>query len=486
MPTVDSTKLENCILSLHDIGVVKFGNFTLKSGMQSPVYFDLRMVISFPKILKTVSELLWSAVPSDKKKNYDHICGVAYTGIPLATIIAAESDMPMLMRRKETKSYGTKKLVEGIYNPNDCCLIIEDVLVSGASVYETVETLRELELIANDAVVFLDREQGGVRNLTELGVNIIPVVTLSKMMDVLLKHERVQESTVKDVAEFISTHNKTSISTKPSEVSVPSSPTNCRLTSSFTDRIAFAKHPLNKKLFSIMHEKCTNLCVAADVSTAAELLRLADCVGPHICTLKAHVDILEDFTPEVAQELRNLAGKHNFLLFEDRKFVDIGNTVCRQYQRSGSWADLVTIAPVLAGDGVLKGIEEAVKQETQDKGVILVAEMSCEGALRSDVYVKSCRKMAEDFPTLAMGFVCQSSITSDPGMLQFTPGVSMTASSDALGQRYVRPKVAVTDRGADVVIVGRAITKATDPAKAAEEHKLEAYDAYLSRCLKKN
>ena len=198
--------------------------------------------------------------------------------------------------------------------------------------------------------------------------------------------------------------------------------------------------------------------------------------------LKAHVDILEDFTPEIAQKLKQLADQHKFLLFEDRKFVDIGATVCRQFQRVESWADVVTVAPVLAGDGVLRGIENAINEETKDKGVILVAEMSCEGALRSEEYVKSCLKMTETFPMLAMRFVCQSSITSDPGLVQFTPGVSLTASSDSLGQRYVRPGVAIKERGADVIIVGRAITKSADPKSAAAEHKEEGFSAFLSRC----
>lgn len=116
---MDEALLEQCALDLYRIGAIKFGSFTLKSGMQSPFYFDLRMIVSHPKIMETVAELMWTARPGN---GHELVCGVAYTGLPIATVISVKQNIPMLIRRKESKSYGTKKLVEGNYSKGQNCL----------------------------------------------------------------------------------------------------------------------------------------------------------------------------------------------------------------------------------------------------------------------------------------------------------------------------------------------------------------------------
>jgi uridine monophosphate synthetase len=98
---------------------------------------------------------------------------------------------------------------------------------------------------------------------------------------------------------------------------------------SYTSRaILPGTHPLAHFLFHLMSTKKSNLCLSADVSTTAQLLQLADEVGDSICMIKTHADIIDDFGVRTVRGLREIAEKRKFLIFEDRKFGDIGSTSC--------------------------------------------------------------------------------------------------------------------------------------------------------------
>lgn len=96
----------------------KFGKYTLKSGEISPVYFDLRVIISYPEIMEELTDLMYKFIVENEVQ-CDQLCGVPYTALPLATLLSVKMRQPMLIRRKEAKSYGTKKLIEGKFQPQE-------------------------------------------------------------------------------------------------------------------------------------------------------------------------------------------------------------------------------------------------------------------------------------------------------------------------------------------------------------------------------
>ncbi|XP_053733343.1 uridine 5'-monophosphate synthase [Synchiropus splendidus] len=476
--------MESLILKLHDVNAVKFGEYKLKSGILTPIYIDLRVLVSYPALMNQVAGLIYQKV-QDEGLQFDSVCGVPYTALPLATIICSQNELPMLIRRKEAKDYGTKRLVEGSFHEGDICLIIEDTVTSGSSILETAEVLYKEGLKVTDAIVLMDREQGGVPMLASQGIRLHPIISMFKLIDVLQATKRISDEMAEKVRKFIRENNTFS----PKEGNGSAAPVVKKarvdqdLQLSYEARARLpGVHPLASQIFSIMTEKQSNLCLSADVTSCEELLRLADSVGPKICMLKTHVDILKDFTVDFTRKLQALAEKHRFIIFEDRKFADIGNTVKHQYEgglyQISAWSHLVN-AHVVPGPGVVNGL--AAVGQSHGRGCLLIAQMSSEGSLATGDYTKAAVKMAEERSDFVLGFICGSKLTNQPQFIHMTPGVQLQAGGDCLGQQYTTPEEVLLNRGSDVIIVGRGILQAPDRSEAAETYRQAGWSAYTKR-----
>ncbi|KAK9469942.1 Orotidine 5'-phosphate decarboxylase domain-containing protein [Lipomyces arxii] len=255
---------------------------------------------------------------------------------------------------------------------------------------------------------------------------------------------------------------------------------------SYEQRIVTHPSPLAKRLLKTMAEKKTNLCVSLDVQTKEQLLGLAETLGPYVCCFKTHVDIYSDFTYEsVVEPLVALSQKFNFLIFEDRKFADIGSTVKSQYT-SGiyqivKWAH-ITNAHALPGPGIIDGLYAGTKDIADERGLLLLAEMSSEGSLATGDYTVQTVELARRNKEFTFGFIAQNRLgNDDEDFIIMTPGVGLDDKGDGLGQQYRTVDDAVSG-GSDIIIVGRGIFgKGRDPITEAKRYRDAGWNAYLSR-----
>lgn len=250
----------------------------------------------------------------------------------------------------------------------------------------------------------------------------------------------------------------------------------------YKQRADSCKTVIAKQLLELLDKKKTNLALSADVTSASELLQLADLLGPDICVLKTHIDIINDFKPSLTEQLNEIAKKHDFLIFEDRKFADIGNTVKHQYEsgiyKIADWAHIIN-AHTLPGPGIIKGLAETGRRK--DRGLLLLAEMSSKGNLLDAAYAQKTLEMAEDNTDFVIGFITQHALSSDPHWINFTPGVKIAAGNDNLGQQYITPEKAILENGSDIIIVGRGIISAQDPQNEARRYRDAGWSAYTKR-----
>ncbi|MBK8049249.1 MAG: orotate phosphoribosyltransferase [Anaerolineales bacterium] len=196
-----STPLARALTTdLFNLGAVKFGAFTLASGIQSPIYVDLRLLVSKPSLLAkaaTAYAAILANIPSDR------IAGVPYAALPIGTAVAIEAEKPLIYPRKEVKAHGLGKEIEGVWAPGDRVVIIEDLITSGGSTIETAEKLRAAGLVVEHAIVLIDREQGGVANLAKAGIQAHSVFKLSEMLDILVELQLLDDAKRQEVLAFL-------------------------------------------------------------------------------------------------------------------------------------------------------------------------------------------------------------------------------------------------------------------------------------------
>jgi uridine monophosphate synthetase len=175
-----ATSVDMLARALAESGCVRFGSFTLKSGLPSPIYLDLRRLVSYPRALQVVAAALDESL---RGLRFDHMAGIPYAALPIATAVAVMYGRSLIYPRREAKEYGTKATIEGVYAVGDVAVVIDDLATTGGTKFEIVERLKSAGLVVNDIVVVIDREQGAAETIRAAGYGFHAVATLRQLLD---------------------------------------------------------------------------------------------------------------------------------------------------------------------------------------------------------------------------------------------------------------------------------------------------------------
>ena len=201
----DESRISNNELStladgLLSAGCIKFGDFTLKSGLQSPIYIDLRQIITYPKLLAQIGA---AYLPILKTLKFDRLAGLPYAAIPIATAISLQGSYSMIYPRKEVKTYGTKAEIEGEFHAGETVVIIDDLATTGGSKFEAIEKLTGAGLIVKDVIVLIDRQSGAKELLEQAGFKLHAVLTISTLLDYWEKTGKVEKHNMEETRKFL-------------------------------------------------------------------------------------------------------------------------------------------------------------------------------------------------------------------------------------------------------------------------------------------
>lgn len=408
--------------------------FTLKSGAKSSIYLDARRIISHPQLFTQVVHRLYGIfLQMDvSQKGNVYVCGVPSGAVPFASLWGGLYGFPQLMVRNKPKAHGTSKLVEGDYTAPADVILVEDVVTTGGSVRDVLTKLnahglRVISVVSvfyrgamDDKPVFTNDDGTRASFGFVLDLPTIEQLQSSRQSDKCLSNNR--ELT------FCSELQREGVALVASVVS------------------------------------SSKLCIAIDLTTKAAIRSVIEAVGPHVGLIKLHCDIIEDFDASFVEYLLDAKRRHGLLIWEDRKFGDIGATVDKQLHgglyRIAEWADIISCHAV---GGQLSLPQSGTDTENRSPWIVLIGELSCQGQLLDGQYTQNVIRLAKSHHRV-IGIVCQQPWPGIKPRLTIVPGIKSATSMssvDGRGQQYSTP---ISKAFADVLVVGRAVTRHKTPS----------------------
>jgi uridine monophosphate synthetase len=194
-------------LALADIGAIRFGEFTLASGKQSPVYIDLRLLASHPQVLRQVARayagLLRREVGTERRGSPVRLAAIPYAAMAIGTAVSLETGLPMIYPRREVKAHGTGRVIEGEFVQGETAVVLDDLITTGGSKLAAIEPLEAAGLVVRDVVVLIDREQGGREDLAAAGYRLHAVLGLRELLEMLVQAGSISAGQRDSVAGFL-------------------------------------------------------------------------------------------------------------------------------------------------------------------------------------------------------------------------------------------------------------------------------------------
>lgn len=201
MSSISPGTVEKVAEAMFKSGLLKFGEFTLKSGLISPFYIDLRQAQSFPDTFATIIDAYSEMLANTDNSIY--LAGVPEAATPLAAALGYKLHRALLQPRKVVKDHGTKSSVEGSYDKGDKVVLIDDLITKGDSKLEAITQVEAAGLVIDKFVVLVDREQGGLDMIRAKGYTIEAAFGITELITSLFNQQKINQQQYDSVLEFI-------------------------------------------------------------------------------------------------------------------------------------------------------------------------------------------------------------------------------------------------------------------------------------------
>ncbi len=210
---------------LYNLGAIRFGDFTVGRTFHTPVYVDLRVLVGSPATLAYAAKLIRQETHAEQLRRrptcapFDIVAGVPFGGLHLATAYSLYNNVPMIYTRTRSSDQAVLgsdaqrgspmpgasegPTIQGIYHPSQRVLVIDDLITTGGSIIDTIQILENAGLEVKDAVVLVDREQGGSDRLKELGVRLHPILKLPIMLNLYMSSGLIDEDTYRHCIAYL-------------------------------------------------------------------------------------------------------------------------------------------------------------------------------------------------------------------------------------------------------------------------------------------